>query len=235
MNRASRGARTGSALPNPILEDAFVYEIRVTKSSQILSPGSGCTRIARGCDSRPAPALYCRATQYRERAVAALWCGGSEVRIISAASPKCGLLNQSHTRSISCWCPSIPKFANGCAAQRCELRNRDTGGTLTLAGKALGSAPVHAIEDCHGQGHNHQGEAGFERRHRILLRDAQELAHHDRQAGEEEVRPRRQEARRVQGNQDQVADALALRIKAPRMEDAFCISPHALWNSDQSR
>ena len=29
-------------------------------------------------------------------------CGGSEVRIIFAASPKCGLLNQSHTRSISC-------------------------------------------------------------------------------------------------------------------------------------
>src|SRR6516164_6892072 len=35
-----------------------------------------------------------------------------EVRIIFAASPKCGLLNQSHTRSISCECPSIPKFAN---------------------------------------------------------------------------------------------------------------------------
>jgi hypothetical protein len=29
------------------------------------------------------------------------WCGGSEVRIISAASPKCGLLNQSYTRSIN--------------------------------------------------------------------------------------------------------------------------------------
>src|SRR5262249_19469 len=29
-------------------------------------------------------------------------CGGSEVRIILAASPRCGLLNQSHTRSISC-------------------------------------------------------------------------------------------------------------------------------------
>jgi drug/metabolite transporter (DMT)-like permease len=29
-------------------------------------------------------------------------CGGSEVRIILAASPKCGLLNQSHTRSVSC-------------------------------------------------------------------------------------------------------------------------------------
>src|SRR5258707_128753 len=27
------------------------------------------------------------------------------------------LLNQRHTRSISCWCPSIPKFANECAAQ----------------------------------------------------------------------------------------------------------------------
>src|SRR5215472_12851194 len=36
---------------------------------------------------------------------------------ILAASPKCGLLNQSHTRSISCWCPSIPKFANEAAAQ----------------------------------------------------------------------------------------------------------------------
>ena len=27
-------------------------------------------------------------------------CGGSEVRIILAASPKCGLLNQSHTESV---------------------------------------------------------------------------------------------------------------------------------------
>src|SRR5215471_10745906 len=29
-------------------------------------------------------------------------CGGSEVRIILAVSSQCGLLNQSHTRSISC-------------------------------------------------------------------------------------------------------------------------------------
>src|SRR5215468_7283136 len=29
-------------------------------------------------------------------------CGGSEVRIIPAASSQCGLLNQSHTRLISC-------------------------------------------------------------------------------------------------------------------------------------
>jgi hypothetical protein len=40
---------------------------------------------------------HCVAAQreYRERAVAAAWCGGSEVRINSAASPKCGLLNQA--------------------------------------------------------------------------------------------------------------------------------------------
>ena len=44
-------------------------------------------------------------------------CGGSEVRAILAASSKCGLLNRSHTRSMSCWCPSIPKFANESAAQ----------------------------------------------------------------------------------------------------------------------
>ena len=29
-------------------------------------------------------------------------CGGLELRIIFAASAKCGLLNQSHTRSTSC-------------------------------------------------------------------------------------------------------------------------------------
>src|SRR5262249_18773946 len=43
--------------------------------------------------------------------------GGSEVRNIPAASPHCGLLNQSHTRSISGQCPSIPKFANADAAK----------------------------------------------------------------------------------------------------------------------
>src|SRR3954469_17715467 len=43
--------------------------------------------------------------------------GGSEVRIIFAASPKCGILKPSHTRSISCECPSIPKFASERAAR----------------------------------------------------------------------------------------------------------------------
>ena len=38
-------------------------------------------------------------------------CGGSEVRIILAARLRCGVLNQSHTTSMRCWCPAIPKFA----------------------------------------------------------------------------------------------------------------------------
>ena len=71
----------------------------------------------------------------RIRAVVAPECGGSEVRIILAASPRCGLLNQSHTRSLSCQCPSIPKFANESAAEWCELRNRDTSSIQALEKK----------------------------------------------------------------------------------------------------
>src|SRR5262249_12987564 len=52
--------------------------------------------------------------------------GGSEVRIILAASPTRRLLNQSHTSFNECQCPSIPKFANQGAAEGCELRTRDT-------------------------------------------------------------------------------------------------------------
>jgi len=55
-------------------------------------------------------------------------CGGSEVRVILAADPRCGLLHQGHTGSISCQCPSISKFANERVAKWCELRNRDTSG-----------------------------------------------------------------------------------------------------------
>src|SRR6516225_2016756 len=75
---------------------------------------------------------------------------------------------------------------------------------LTLARRRLGCARINAIEARHGEGHHHQSEAGFQRRHRFLLRDAQELAHHDRQAGEEEIRSGRQEARRIPRVQDQV-------------------------------
>ena len=47
---------------------------------------------------------------------------------------------------------------------------------------------------------NYQDQAGFQRRYRLLLRDAQEFAHHDRQAGEEEIRSGGEEARRVSRN-----------------------------------
>src|SRR5215467_8045478 len=49
-----------------------------------------------------------------------------------SAESKCGILNQSHTRSISCQCPSIPKFAT-------KLRHNDANfgiGTLAVAEQA---------------------------------------------------------------------------------------------------
>ena len=46
-------------------------------------------------------------------------------------------------------------------------------------------------------------------RHRLLLRHQEELAHQDRQAGDEEIRPGRAQARRVPRNQDQVGRASA--------------------------
>src|SRR5262245_26499136 len=39
-------------------------------------------------------------------------CGGSEVRTVLSAWSKCGLLNQIHTGSIGCRCPSVLKLAN---------------------------------------------------------------------------------------------------------------------------
>jgi clan AA aspartic protease (TIGR02281 family) len=42
-------------------------------------------------------------------------------QLSACARPGCGLLNQSHTRSISCWRPSTPKFANESAAESSEF------------------------------------------------------------------------------------------------------------------
>src|SRR4051812_20618315 len=56
----------------------------------------------------------------------------------------------------------------------------------------------------HGQSGHHQGQARLHRGYRLLLRRQEELAHHDRQAGQEEIRPGRAQARRIQGIQDQV-------------------------------
>src|SRR5438105_11201657 len=55
-----------------------------------------------------------------------------------------------------------------------------------------------------GQSGHHQGQARFHGGYRLLLRRQEELAHHDRQDGQEEVRPGRAQARRVQGIEDQV-------------------------------
>ena len=76
-------------------------------------------------------------------------CGGSEVRTPVATSTSCGLLNQSHTRSMSCQCPSIPKFANEDAAQSGELRNRDTGHQYFARGSLMRTfAKVPAEKGC---------------------------------------------------------------------------------------
>jgi len=60
-------------------------------------------------------------------------------------------------------------------------------------------------EDCHGQSRIAEDQARVERRHRLLLRHQEKLAHHDRQAGEEEIRPDRQEARRIPRVENQVS------------------------------
>ena len=59
---------------------------------------------------------------------------------------------------------------------------------LTIRTRPLVCPPIRRNpEDRHGKGRHHQGQAPVERRHRLLLRDQEELAHHDRQAGHEEV------------------------------------------------
>src|SRR6202790_3808749 len=62
----------------------------------------------------------------------------------------------------------------------------------------------------HGQSGHHQGEARFLGGYRLLLRRQEEFAHHDRQAGQEEVRPGRAQARRIPRVQDQVSCAKPL-------------------------
>ena len=92
--------------------------------------------------------------------------------------------------------------------------------TLTLGCQELGCAAnaglmgrrsisLHIRGSEHGQSGHHQGQARFLGGYRLLLRRQEEFAHHDRQAREEEVRPGRAQARRVQGIQDQVMASLS--------------------------
>ena len=62
-----------------------------------------------------------------------------------------------------------------------------------------------------------------ERRHRLLLRDQEELAHDDRQADHEEIRPDREEARRVPRSQDQVSSTIACRERKGAVAAPFCV------------
>src|SRR4029077_10537805 len=71
-------------------------------------------------------------------------CGGSKVRIISAASPPCGLLSQSHTGSIACCCPFDSEVRKRGSEETYELRNRDTRPPRHRACDACGHAHLHA-------------------------------------------------------------------------------------------
>src|SRR5262249_25332120 len=105
--------------------------------------------------------------------------------------------------------------------------------TLTLGGLRLGCRPTpcrfgrrlppfsEVYE--HGQSGHHQGQARVLGRHRLLLRRQEELAHHDRQAGQEEVRSGRAQARRIPRSQDQVRSR-----DNPDLGGAF-VAPFLFW------
>src|SRR5262249_58621216 len=109
-------------------------------------------------------------------------------------------------------------LSTACRAGTSGGRCCDRAATLTLAVVRLVSAQRNAIEARHGESHHHQSETGLQRRHRFLLRDAKEFAHHDRQAGKEEIRPGCEETRRVPRIQDQVT---ATTARAPTSR-VFC-------------
>src|SRR6266540_4971378 len=111
----------------------------------------------------------------------------------------------------SCRFPSTACRAAASGAKCC-----DSASALTLAAARLGCPQRNAIEAYYGESHHYQSETGVQRRHRFLLRDTKEFAHHDRQAGEEEIRPGRQEARRVPRIQDQVTRGRRPQKRAPQ-------------------
>src|ERR1700738_1190213 len=67
----------------------------------------------------------------------------------------------------------------------------------------------------HGQSGHYQGQARFLGGHRLLLRRQEEFAHHDRQAGQEEIRPGRAQARRIPRVEDQVKRGTLLTSTGP--------------------
>src|ERR1700722_1224319 len=67
----------------------------------------------------------------------------------------------------------------------------------------------------HGQGRVAQDQAALDLRHRLFLRDQEERPHQDRQAFVQEIRSGRAQARRVQGNEDQVSGLSVRESRAP--------------------
>src|SRR6185312_12403223 len=67
----------------------------------------------------------------------------------------------------------------------------------------------------HGQSGHHQGQARVLGGHRLLLRRQEEFAHHDRQAGQEEVRSGCAQARRIPRSQNQVTRGTILTSTGP--------------------
>jgi uncharacterized protein (DUF983 family) len=108
---------------------------------------------------------------------------------------------------------SIP----GTATPPCPTRPDPTraGGTplaLTIGRKSVVCAQISpgpcvrvSKDTIHGQSRFHQDQARLDGGYRVLLRDQEELAHPDREAQLQEVRPGRAQARRVQGIEDQVS------------------------------
>src|SRR5713101_1860808 len=105
--------------------------------------------------------------------------------------------------------------------------------TLTLGCQKLGCAanappdglaPTPDIKGfAHGQSGHHQGQARFLGGYRLLLRRQEEFAHHDRQAGQEEVRSGRAQARRIPRVQDQVISGiLPANLTGPRGPVCVC-------------
>src|SRR5690606_19235054 len=82
--------------------------------------------------------------------------------------------------------------------------------------------PDNPTDEKDGQGCKTQDQAAVDRRYRFLLRDEQEQPHEDRQAVVPQIRPGRQEACRIQGNQDQVGSGCIAAFKR-RLRAAFFV------------
>src|SRR5262245_19847071 len=84
---------------------------------------------------------------------------------------------------------------------------RRAGARLTLHRPILVCAHFSELAEGyrHGKGRDRQDQARQLGRHRLLLRDQEELPHQDREDGAEEVRSGRPQARRVPRDQDQIA------------------------------